>query len=120
MKTMIKKNTTLHASKDRINRWAFISQTVGYGEIVCRRYHIDEQGRPAYKCITDTGVLVVLNKDNDIVTFYIATFEQIAWVYNDKAVPSWLSKIAYKNKRLIPYQDKNLDDKAIRALLKKK
>ena len=116
----MKKNTTNHACQDRLERMMFITSTIGYGEIVNRRYHIDEQGRPAYKCITDTGVLVVLNAEQKVVTFYIATFQQIAWIYDGKPVPSWLSKVAYKNKALIPYQDKNLDEKSIRALMKNK
>ena len=85
---MLKRNISYHISEDRLDRACYIMTTIGLGEIVKEREAIDEKGRLGYKCVTDTGVIVVLN-----------------WVYNGK-VPSWMFKVVKKNAVHIIAQNK--------------
>ena len=103
---MLKRNISYHISEDRLDRACYIMTTIGLGEIVKEREAIDEKGRLGYKCVTDTGVIVVLNADRTrAVTLYIATQKQVAWVYNGK-VPSWMFKVVKKNAVHIIAQNK--------------
>lgn len=103
---MLKRNISYHISEDRLDRACYIMTTIGLGEIVKEREAIDEKGRLGYKCVTDTGVIVVLNADRTrAVTLYIATQKQVSWVYNGK-VPSWMFKVVKKNAVHIIAQNK--------------
>ena len=95
---MLKRNITYHISEDRLDRACYIMTTVGMGEIVKERRCIDEQGRVAYKCLTDTGVMLIFNRDKSlVVTLYIATQKQVSWLYEGKT-PEGIFKVVKKNK----------------------
>jgi hypothetical protein len=95
---MIQRNITYHISEDRLNRACYIMTTVGMGEVVKERRCVDEYGRTAYKCLTDTGVMLIYNADRSrVVTLYIATQQQIAWMFEGKT-PGWLLRVVKKNR----------------------
>ena len=64
---------TKHMKEDRINRAVFIATTVGFGEVIAEKYVAKKQ---SISCLTDTGVIIVKNEENVIVTMYIATYQQ--------------------------------------------
>lgn len=98
---MIQRNISYHISEDRLDRACYIMTTVGMGEIVKERRCVDEYGRIAYKCLTDTGVMLIYNADRSrIVTLYIATQQQTAWMFEGKA-PSWILRVVKKNRHHI-------------------
>lgn len=102
----IKRNCSYHISEDRLDRAAYILTTVGMGEIVRERERVDEQGRTSVLCLTDTGVILVFNKDKTkMVTLYIAEQQQVSWVCRGNT-PSWLFKVVKKNKIYAEMQNK--------------
>lgn len=102
---IINRNITYHISEDRLDRACYIMTTVGMGNIVKERKSVDEFGRIAYKCLTDTGVMLIYNADRTkIVTLYIATNNQVAWMY-EGCTPSWMLKVVKKNKHHIVGQN---------------
>lgn len=102
---MINRNITYHISEDRIDRACYIMSTVGLGNIIKERQCIDEKGRIGYKCITDTGVILIYNADHSrIVTLYIATLSQVSWMFEGKS-PSWMLKVVKKNKAHLEAQN---------------
>ena len=111
----IKRNLSYHISEDRLDRAAFITMSIGIGEIVKEKYCVDEQGRPAWKCMTDTGVILILNGRRDkVVTLYIATLTQLSWMYDGNA-PYNMYHTVQKNKRLIALQELPLEQ-SLKAL----
>ena len=79
---MIKRNASYHISEDRIDRACFIMQTVGLGEIIKEVRCEDERGRISWQCLTDTGVLLVLNEQKTMaITLYIATQPKVSAMY---------------------------------------
>ena len=94
---MMQRNISYHISEDRLDRACYILTTVGLGEVVKERPCVDEFGRKAHKCVTNTGVILVFNEaKTKVITLYIATAKQIAWVYEGRT-PSWLIAKARKN-----------------------
>lgn len=100
----IKRNISYHISEDRLDRATFIASTLTFGEIVRERYCIDEQGRPAWKCLTDTGVILVFNGKRDkVVTLYIATIAQASWICEGNC-PYSIFRIVQKNQKIVHLQ----------------
>ena len=103
---MIKRNITYHISKDRLDRACFIMQTIGLGEVIKEQRCVDEQGRVSWQCLTDTGVLLVLNEEKTVaITLYIATQPKVSAMYKGNT-PSWVLKMVRKNAALAVQQDK--------------
>ena len=95
---MLKRNITYHISEDRIDRACDIITTIGLGEVVKERRAIDTQGRLSFKCVTDTGVMLIFNADKTkVVTLFIPDLHQVSWVYEGNT-PSWLLKVVKKNR----------------------
>ena len=93
--------TTRHFREERLDRAAYIAQTVGFGE-VCVRHTYSREGyaRPITIEFTDTGVIIVRGDNNAIITMYIATTSDL--IKNFKAsglgkVPMNLINKAKKN-----------------------
>ena len=79
---MIKRNASYHISEDRLDRAVYIMQTVGLGEIIKEQRCVDTKGRVSWQCLTDTGVLLVLNEQKTMaVTLYIATQPKVSAMY---------------------------------------
>lgn len=102
---MMKRNITYHISEDRIDRAVYIMQTVGLGNIIKEVRQVDEKGRVGWQCLTDTGVLIVLDEKKEVaVTLYIATQPKVSAMYQGKT-PSWLINKVRKNKKYAEMQN---------------
>ena len=80
---MIKRNISYHISEDRLDRAVYIMQTIGLGEIIKEERTVDTQGRVSWQCLTDTGVLLVLNEQKTIamnITHYREHESMSAWI----------------------------------------
>lgn len=88
----MKTNMTGHAINDRITRFEYIIDTVGIGKVITRYQDIDEYNRIVVFELTTTGVIIVRNKDNMVVTAYIAELRQAIRVWRcsngDKKMPA--------------------------------
>lgn len=103
---MIKRNISYHISEDRLDRAVYIMQTVGLGEIIKEERTVDTQGRVSWQCLTDTGVLLVLNEQKTIaITLYIATQPKVSAMYKGNT-PSWVLKMVRKNAQYAIEQNK--------------
>ena len=103
---MMKRNITYHISEDRIDRAVFIMQTIGLGNIIKEVRQVDEKGRVGWQCLTDTGVLLVLDEKKEVaITLYIATQPKVSAMYQGKT-PSWVMKMVRKNRELAEKQNK--------------
>ncbi len=89
-----------HFKNDRADRYAFIATTIGVGTII----HSHKQAwnkwgtEPCTVNITSTGVAIVTNPENKIVTMYILTLKS-AQQYFDSAIPMVLDAIIKANMR---------------------
>ena len=103
---MIKRNASYHISEDRLDRAVYIMQTVGLGEIIKEQRCVDAQGRVSWQCLTDTGVLLVLNEQKTMaITLYIATQPKVSAMYKGNT-PSWVLKMVRKNREYAEMQNK--------------
>jgi hypothetical protein len=103
---MIKRNCTYHISEDRLDRATFIMTTIGIGEVIKEVKQIDEKGRVSWQCLTNTGVLLVLDEKKEIViTLYIASQPKVSALYEGKT-PNWVFNMVRKNKQYAEMQNK--------------
>lgn len=103
---MIKRNCTYHISEDRLDRATFIMTTIGIGEVIKEVKQIDEKGRVSWQCLTNTGVLLVLDEKKEIViTLYIASQPKVSALYEGKT-PNWVLRMVKKNKVHAEMQNK--------------
>lgn len=100
----MKTNMTGHAFNDRMARFEYIVDTVGIGKITARYQDVDENNRIVVFELTTTGVIIVRNKDNMVVTAYIAEMKQAfkVWrsVNGNKKIPSSLYEKIRQNQRV--------------------
>ena len=75
-------NMSYHAQEGRKNRLTFI-EALGIGVPVATVEKKDEQGRKYYKTLTSTGVMVIRNTDNMIITLYLAEISQAIKVFRE-------------------------------------
>lgn len=102
----IKRNITYHISEDRIDRAYYIMETIGIGEIIKEQRCVDGKGRVSWQCLTNTGVLLVLDEKKEIlITLYIASQPKVSAMYEGKT-PSWVFKIVRKNRKYAEQQNK--------------
>ena len=90
---------TIHFKNERADRATYISQTVGFGEII---HSIEGYNQNVFqiKEITETGVIIVRDGHKRIITMYIAKPEQVLTYYrmnNLGRVPQWLAAKVKKN-----------------------
>ena len=105
MKAMLKRNITYHISEDRPYRTFHILSTIGIGNIIKTVPNTDNSGPPSWKCLTDTGVILIMNKDKTCaITLYIASQALVSAMYEGKT-PSWVFKMVRKNKPLAEIQN---------------
>lgn len=95
------KKLSQHLVLDRCDRVVYILTTIavnGFGEIVKAVRDIDEKGRPRWQCITDIGLLLVMDEKQEfIITMYVATQPKVSAMYKGNT-PTWLLKVVKKNK----------------------
>jgi hypothetical protein len=103
---MLKRNCTYHISEDRLDRAMFIMTTIGIGDVIKEQRRVDEQGRVSWQCLTNTGVILVMNEKKDmVITLYIAKQPKVSAMYEGNT-PSWVIKLVRKNKALAEEQNK--------------
>lgn len=103
---MMKRNITYHISEERIDRAVYIQTTIGIGEIIKEQRCIGEDGRISWQCLTNTGVIVVLDAKKKVaITLYIAELPKVCAMYQGKT-PSWMLNKVRKNKKYADMQDK--------------
>ena len=97
---MIKKTKlTSHMILDRSDRVVYILLNLGLGEIIKETHQIDEKGRPSWQCLTNTGVLIIMDeKKETIITLYIASQPKVSAMYEGNT-PSWVLNMVKKNKK---------------------
>lgn len=92
-----------HAQCDRMERLDYIKATIGLGYIIkeCNRI---KNGREEWACITNTGVMMIQNRDRTkLVTAFIATVGQAKQVYRSNRLPAEVyqtiirNRVAYEN-----------------------
>lgn len=103
---MMKRNITYHISADRIDRATYIMTTIGIGEIIKEVRCADDKGRVSWQCLTNTGVILVLNEDKTMcITLYIAQQAKVSAMYQGKT-PSWVFNMVKKNRKYAEEQNK--------------
>ena len=85
-------NLSYHAINDRAARFNNIENSLGWGNPVASA--IDKKDRTATATLTDTGVIIIRNSQNMIVTAWFASVKQASdvWARSDNAgrIPSKL------------------------------
>ena len=76
---------TKHFLNDRSDRYIFIAQTVGFGE-VAHKHEVKTTKGSGYVEITTTGLVIVRGNDDVIITMYLASLNEIQKYYGDKQV----------------------------------
>ena len=108
----MKTNMTHHARFDRANRLNYIVDTIGIGEVVCTYRQKCYDGRDAFLKLTSTGVIMVVNEENKIITAYIATIGEAIGVYREATtrheLPSGLYKRIRQNEKLYTKNGKTI------------
>lgn len=99
-----------HASEYRIERLYYIHTQIGIGNEVCRSR---EKPNGLYEVLTDTGILLVVNKESVLITAYIATMKKATavWrnIYGEQKMPNCVYTAILHNKK--QYENvKKLDD----------
>ncbi len=103
---MLKRNCSFHISEDRLDRACYIMTTIGIGEVIKEQRCVDERGRVSWQCLTDTGVILVLNESKTLaVTLYIAKQPKVSAMYGGNT-PAWVMKLVHKNRKYAEEQDK--------------
>lgn len=102
---MMARNISYHIAEDRLDRAILIMTTIGLGNIVKEQKAINASGRPCWECITDTGVIIVLDEPKKVaITLYIASMPKVSAIYKGQT-PGWLIKVVKKNKELAKMQN---------------
>ena len=102
----IQRNISYHISEDRLDRACYIMTTIGIGEVIKEVHTIDEQGRGAWKCFTNTGVMLIFNEQRTrVVTLYIASQPQVSAMYKGNT-PGWILRMVKKNVAYAQNQNK--------------
>lgn len=94
---MLQFNMTYHARTDRLDRLVLCVEKFGIGEFVAQQH--DEKRRSVRK-LTSTGLVLVINEHNKLVTGYMATVAQAKAIYQSEynaSAPRWLITVACKN-----------------------
>lgn len=94
---MKKYDMTHHAQVDRLNRLSQCIETIGVGEILKQKIDTERQ---TITQVTSTGLILVVGlKSGKLVTGYMGTVSQIAYLYNGHTPTSLLRKVKENNKK---------------------
>lgn len=86
-----------HFMLERAGRYAYISTTVGIGEVVHTVERINDNSKElVYVSVTNTGVVLVRGVDGTIITMYLAYLEEVKKYFNN-SVPFVLASIINTN-----------------------
>jgi len=89
-----------HASIERYERLAYLVDTVGIGEELCRVYREESK----VEILTDTGVILVIGIDNTLITAYLANLNKAFSIWRGSTIgarqmPQWLYKRLLSNRQ---------------------
>lgn len=76
-----KQKMSKHLTHDRIDRAVYIASTIGVGKEIIRAYN---EKKDSYSCLTDTGVMIIRNPKDVIITMYIASMNQAIAMTNNQ------------------------------------
>lgn len=88
-----------HMSRDNADRFVFIEETVGLGQVIYSTLSTNRYGECKIE-ITSTGVLIVKTMQDKIITLYIGTYAQISWYFPNHKMPFILESIVIKNMKM--------------------
>lgn len=74
-------NISLHVLQDRMERYSFIKNSIGFGEPVVVLNDERNSRGDATATLTSTGVVVIRDPYNTIITTYIANMKQAKTIY---------------------------------------
>ncbi len=86
---------TEHFKNERLDRYVFIVMNVGLGDPIKTIKVLDEEGRYSYQTITTTGVIIIRNPQNELVTLYIAKRNQAEKFFDGKIPMALEGRINY-------------------------
>ena len=95
---MLQLSMTYHARAGRLDRLVLCVEKFGIGEFIAEYYDADRQ---ATRKLTSTGMMLVLGKNGELITGYMATVTQIKDIYCklNKCPPSWILRMARNNQQ---------------------
>jgi hypothetical protein len=88
---------TEHFKNERLDRYVYIVTTVGIGEPVTTKKIFDDEGRWAYHTITTTGVIIIRNPCDELVTMFIANKAQAKRLFDNDKMPMVLEGVVNRN-----------------------
>lgn len=98
---MMRVTLTKHMEQDRLDRYARIATEVGFGRTVMTIK--EEDRRRQYEVVTlyltSTGVLIVRNQQEEIVTMYCPTIRQVQKHFGIERLPQFLFHAICNNYR---------------------
>lgn len=89
-------NMTYHAQVERIDRLVACIQYIGVNEII-REQPMERHGRHGKRCLTDTGLILVMSDDNKLITGFMGTMAQVGSFFPGENIPVSLKKQTRKN-----------------------
>lgn len=96
---MLKIEFTYHAQVERIDRLVACVQYLGMNEIIREmpdRYHNAGKNK---RCLTDTGIVLVISEDGKLITGFMGTVAQVASFYKGEKIPPSVLNRAKKNEQ---------------------
>lgn len=97
---MKKYNMTHHAQVDRLERLSLCIETVGVGDIL--KQCIDQE-RQTITQVTSTGLVLIIGlKSGKLVTGFMGTVSQIAYLYHGHT-PTSLMRVVKENNKKYPH-----------------
>lgn len=97
-----------HFIIDRADRIQRIENSIGWGTIVVNAP--DRNKENVYRCLTSTGVLIIKDENDFIITAWIADVKQAVSVWKaakgDRPVPKWLWNVINYNNNTKYWQKK--------------
>lgn len=89
-------NMTYHAQVERIDRLTACIQHLGFNEII-KVQESNRHGRNVTRQLTDTGIILVVGEDGQLITGFMGTVAQVASMYGDARPPQHIINKAKKN-----------------------
>lgn len=98
---MMRVTLTKHMEQDRLDRYARIATEVGFGRTVMT---IREEDRREWReavtlYLTSTGVMIIRNQQEEIITMYCPTVGQVKRHFRIERLPQFLFNVISDNYR---------------------
>lgn len=98
---MMRVALTKHMERDRLDRYARIATEVGFGRTVMTIRQMDRirQHEAVTLYLTSTGVLIIRNQQEEIVTMYCPTVQNVKKHFGIERLPQFLFNAICNNYR---------------------